>query len=115
MSNEVITMTEEESVYAEIVEVLDPYTYGNRCYRLKFERDVDVGASAFVTIRFGKFVQEEELFIGVVNHEVKANIHACPDLAVVDGFYAWQRRLRRMATTCPRCKRRLDMRPRRGM
>jgi hypothetical protein len=90
------------------------YTYGNRCYKLKFREDMSGVQSAFIMIHFGKFGDEKELFFGTTNNAVKANIHQCPDLSEGDGYYAWQCRLSRMATTCPRCKRRLDMRPRRG-
>lgn len=88
---------------------------GNRVYRLK---PAPAERSAFVNIDFGKFANEKLYFYNVKSDgTVDANVHHCSDLNDLgnDVYYAWQPRLPRMPTTCPRCKSRLDRVSTRGV
>jgi hypothetical protein len=90
---------------------------GIRVYRLGFEKEKQVERVGFVKIDLSKFESEKQLFFNKnEDGTVSVNIHNCPDLAKsgADVFYAWERRLGRMSTTCPRCKRRLDSKPKRS-
>lgn len=104
----------------EIVKATALKVFGDkriRVYRLGFEKGNKVERAGFVKIDLSKFESEKQLFFNRnEDGTISANIHNCPDLAEsgTDVFYAWERRLGRMPTTCPRCKTRLDSKPKRS-
>jgi hypothetical protein len=103
-----MNQNKETNIKATVLEVL-----GNRVYRLGFEKEA-VERAGFVKIDLGKFESEKQLFFNKnEDGTVSVNIHNCPDLEK-GVFYAWERRLGRLPTTCPRCKRRLDSVPKRS-
>lgn len=105
-------MPSEQPVKATVIDVL--ISKGNRVYKLTFLGDA-VKTSGFANLNLGKFTDEKMFFFNISpDGTIDANIHHCPDFVERDVFYAWQRRLPRLPTACPRCKRRPDMMSTRG-
>ena len=105
-------MKYDKPIDAKIVGVYEDC--GNRVYRLQTAEPI--GKTAYVKLNFDKCPDERQMFFEVQDDgTVLVNAHDCPTPEMPsDGYYCWQRRgitRNRMATTCPRCHRRLDVKP----
>lgn len=116
MSKDEPKVTADEPIKAKIVKVTDKFNPKfQRVYELKFNGKF-VGRYCLAKLDFGAFLDEKQLFFNITpDNTVNTNIHRCPDLKEMPNtYYAWQPRLPRPPTSCPRCKRRLDMVSSRG-
>lgn len=104
---------DKEAINVTVLEV----DKGIRVYKLGFDKENIIERAGFARIDFSKFEDEKLLFFNKnEDGTVSANIHNCSDLSKSgkDFFYAWEGRLGRIPTTCPRCKSRLDSKPKRA-
>jgi hypothetical protein len=87
--------------------------FGNRVYTF----NSDCPSNGWVRLDLTGFELEKPLFFSVAkDNTVEVVVHACPQLPV-DARYAWQPRLHeapRLPMACPRCRYRLDYKPKRG-
>jgi hypothetical protein len=92
-------------ITATILEVLSDK--GNRVYRLSFSKPV--GKSACVALSLAEHEAEKALYYHIQDDVVIVNVHQCNDFKGNDVYYAWQPRLPRKPSACPRCKIRMDI------
>ncbi len=104
-----------EIVKAEIAAIM--YEKGNRVYKLKLPKNALPDRHGTVQLDLTDRPDEQQMYYNVQRVGGKAyvivNVHKCPDLFFLKSehkglYYAWQPRLPRIATVCPRCKYRLD-------
>lgn len=84
---------------------------GVRVYQLEFSPPM-LEKSACVTLNFEGHDEERAFYsIKALDKAVNAVVHTCPDLRELgaDVYYAWQPRISRKPSSCPRCKNRIDI------